>query len=139
MDISGKNPTLLWDIAHTPTKFDFSKAVSTIGGLKKSLKTLKASNCKLENDYPLLYNLIDCERLEHLDISGNDLGRLPANFQFGSSRETLKCLNMNKCGYIRMNTLRAVTDLKVLEVLNMDVNSYEMTQEHMNSGLPKIH
>lgn len=105
--------------------FDASKAISVFGKLKTSLKILKISSCQIQSDFDFLYSITDCLTLEYLDISSNLLGQFPKDFEFGSSKETLKELHMNNCFMNGANTLTTVTNLPVLKKLNLKNNQFD--------------
>jgi len=66
-------------------EFDPGKVVSVLGNLKKTLKTLKISACKIDNNFDLFYDFTNCLVLESFDISKNNFSKFPRHFRFGSS------------------------------------------------------
>jgi len=106
------------------TLFNVNNVQSVFGNLKTTLKCLAISECQIRNDFDFLYSVTDCAVLESLDISTNKFSQFPKNFKFGSSTETLKYLNMNSCSLEDTYTLKAITDLKVLENISLDNNLF---------------
>lgn len=104
-------------------KFNPTSSVSVLGGLKESLKTIKISDCKINNDYNFLYSLTECKTLEFLDVSLNVFSNFPEKFSFGSSKETLKSLHMKKC-CLHGRFLFLLAHLKSLEILNVSDNCF---------------
>lgn len=118
-------------------QFDPAMVVSVLGNLKRTLKTLKISACRIDNNFDLFYDFTNCEVLEIFDISENNFSKFPRNFRFGSSAETLKELHMNKCLLDGAYSFGTITNLKSLTTLSINENYKNASAINFSPGCSK--
>lgn len=101
---------------HFPKSFHF-------GSSRKTLKYLKMNNCSM-CEVNALEAVTNLEVIENLIISYNTFTRIPNGFKFGISRNSIKTILMANCKIRNAQVLHAISECKVLEVLNLSNNNF---------------
>ncbi|XP_071093119.1 toll-like receptor 13 [Haliotis cracherodii] len=74
---------------------------------------------------------INCKSIEEVDLSGNDLGRMPQYFfryLFGRAVNTIESFNCSRCGLKQMP--RVISEMGRLRILNLNVNSIQTINDN---------
>lgn len=104
------------------------------GSLKKSLKSLVLCGCDINNNSRLLLCITECQKLENLDLSKNNLCTIPENFDSGAWKNFLVTLDMSHCQLTNGCCLEKITNFPNLQSLDISCNQFDIFSENFRFG-----
>jgi len=107
------------------------------GSSRKILKCLKMNNCSMCGVNALVA-VTDLEVIEDLIISYNSFIHIPNGFKFGISQNSIKTILIANCEIHDAQVLHAISECKVLEVLNLSNNNFSMSFDKFDFGSAKF-
>ena len=93
------------------------------GAARYSLRKINMDGCVINSEV-LLRAMFDCEKLQELSLSRNNLYNLSEDFKLGNSRHSLKVLKMNCCQLRGQNVLFEITGCSNLKELDLSFSDF---------------